>query len=285
MQNLAEFVKKTKPDLYAEIFPPSRPDHAVSIEQSLADIYPRYLPFADVSRSLQARQEEPADVKQLRGKAQDLTESIHNFIALQTTTYGGMRIPPQPRQYEVRVIDGEQRFREYPDGTKELGKQPMPDVDPILGIFSEWSMMPALLGTDLNLKIVQAKDVVMGEKRVKVFQYYGAVEDEACKFMHIEDFILFSRSTLFKSSCGGEVWTDEELNIFRISETYDLPSKAQWKNLRAVANYGWLERPGETARLIPINYIEHAELNGKDFWCRERFTNYRVFTINTRFLH
>jgi hypothetical protein len=282
IQNLADFLKKSKPELYAEMFPSAR--YGLSKEQTPSDIYPRYVPVANENPGMGARREEPPEVRLLRKKADELTDNIRDFIAIQTTTYGGMRVPPQPTQYEIRVIDGEQRFREYPNGRRERERVRLPDVDPVLLGSTEWSTMPFLLGTDLSLKIVEAKDLVMGDKRLKVFQFYGAAEDKACSFDRVYDYIVFSRTTSYGPSCGGEVWTDEKFNILRISETYDLPPEAQWKNLRAVASYGWLERASEATRLIPFSYVSQAEYKGKTYWCHERFTNYRVFSTRSKLL-
>jgi len=284
IQNVADFLKRVRPELYAEIFPSTRSGQGFSTEQTPSDIYPRYVPVANENPGMVTRQEEPPEVKLLRAKADELTNNIRDFIAIQTTTYGGMRIPPQPTLYEIRVIDGEQRFREYPDGKREREEAHIPDADPILFGSSEWSTMPLLLGTDLSLKIVEAKDVVMSDKRLKVFQYYGAAEDKACAFDRIEGYILFRRTTLYGPSCGGEVWTDEKFNILRISEAYDLPQEAGWKNLRAVASYGWLETAGEPTRLIPFSYVSQGEYKGKTYWCHERFTNYRVFSTRSKLL-
>ena len=85
---------------------------------------------------------------------------------------------------------------------------------------------------------------------------------------------------MYSVGCYGEVWTDEEMNILRLSQHLELPGK--WKNYELVVTYGWLQKAGEPARLVPITIFTQAQRNNKVHWCRERFMNYRVFHIQVR---
>ncbi len=292
VQSLAEFIKKVKPDLYTELFP-------VEVRATVRtpthwdwDIYGRYVPTRKSPGDTEHRQEEPPEIKRLRTNAQTLAVNMKDFIAVQTMGYGGMSKPLAPSQYEIRVIDGQQSYREYPDGKKEMLSIPLPKSLSkslewtIISPGSEWSTAVKLVGTELNLKIVQAPDNFVDGQKVKVFQYYGDKEDRVCRFRAITDFILFQNVRETAVSCSGEVWTDEDFNIIRISENYDLPPELGWRDFRAAVTYGWLSKPGEPERLIPLRIAGQAVYlgDGNLYWFRSRFTNYRVFSARARLL-
>jgi hypothetical protein len=283
-QALADFVGRVKPELRNELFPPAKPIQDAPTKELLADIYPAYAPPGSTSVIRHGRQEEPEDVANLRGSAQKLTEDIKDFVAVQTILYGGMRRPPPPFQYETQVIGGVQQFREYPEGTKELMEIPWPGVYPVLRPSWEWSSLPSLVGAELKLKIVEAPELEIGSRSLKVFQYYGSVEDGVCVFAKIDDYVLFREAKKYSVPCSGEVWTDKDFNIIRMSENYSLPPEAGWSNYRAVVTYGWLRKPGEPDRLVPTTFAAQAELNGKVYWNRGQFTDYRVFSTKAKLL-
>src|SRR5208283_2307719 len=109
VQTLADFVGKVLPCLAQRIFPPTNGISPVS-----ADLYPKFVPPHPVD-TLQRRPEEPVQLKVLRSKAQLLADSMRNFIAVQTFAWGsGDKAPAAEAAYEVVVLDGYQRFREYP---------------------------------------------------------------------------------------------------------------------------------------------------------------------------
>src|SRR5437867_59981 len=127
VQTLVDFVSRVQPFLAQRIFPTTKDVSPVS-----ADLYPKFVqsPAAD---SLQHRSDEPAEVNVLRRKAQLLADSMRNFIAVQSFAWGsGDKEPAAQAEYEVRVIDGLQRFREYPDGKKELQDVPFPPVNEVV---------------------------------------------------------------------------------------------------------------------------------------------------------
>ena len=270
VQSLADFVSKVQPLLAQRIFPSTK-----GISPVLADLYPKFVP--STTDVLQHRPDEPAEVKVLRSKAQLLADSMRNFIAVQTFAWGsGDKMPAAVSAYEVRVLDGFQRFRKYPDGKKELQNVPFPPLNNAIVTGGEWSELPTMVGTELRLKIHQADDMVVNESRMKVFQYRADVEDGVCTWKSIFDFGLFEVNKTVTVSCYGEVWTDEDTNILRMSEHYELPGK--WKDFNAVVTYGWLHRTDETPpRLIPLTISAQAEYNKKVYWCRGVFMNYQIF--------
>src|SRR5712691_7474101 len=112
VETLVDFVTKVQPFLAQRIFPTTKDVSSVS-----ADLYPKFVP--GLADGLQHRPEEPYEVSVLRKKAQLLADSMRNFIAVQSFAWGsGDKEPAAQAEYEVRVIDGVQRFRRYPDGNE-----------------------------------------------------------------------------------------------------------------------------------------------------------------------
>jgi hypothetical protein len=128
VQTLVDFVSKVHPFLAQRLFPSTKEISPVS-----ADLYPKFVPPPDhypkfvarLADGLQHRPEEPYEVSVLRKKAQLLADSMRNFIAVQGFAWGsGDKEPAAQAEYEVRVIDGVQRFRIFPDGKKEFEVRP-----------------------------------------------------------------------------------------------------------------------------------------------------------------
>ncbi len=281
VQTLADFVSKVQPSLVGRIFSSAREISSVS-----ADLYPRFVP-APPAGTLQNRPEEPVDVKVLRSKAQLLADSMLNFIAVQTFAWGsGNKAPAAEAAYEVRVLDGYQRFREYPDGKKESEEIPHPRLNRWVIPADEWSELPRLVGTDFRLKVHEAPDAVVNKQGIKVFQYYSSVEDNLCPFAPVEDFGFFTITKLVPVACYGEVWTDEDANIIRMSEHLELSDELKayrgWKELQVVLTYGWLQRKDETPRLVPLTITTQAERGKRVYWCRGRFVDYQVFSSQVK---
>jgi hypothetical protein len=212
----------------------------------------------------------------LRSKAQLLADSIRNFIAVQTVAWGsGNKAPAAEAAYEVRVLDGNQRFREYPNGVKEFQNLPFPRLDNAVNTGVEWAELPQMVGTKPRMRVHQAPDVVVDGRRMKVFQYRADVEDGVCNFRSIFDFDFFAIKKDVTVACYGEVWTDQETNILRISQ--HLENYGWWKHYQSVVTYGWLRMKDGTSRLVPLTIYTQAERGKRVYWCRGRFVNYQVF--------
>src|ERR1700686_1106530 len=101
-----------------------------------------------------------------------------------------------------------------------------------------------MVGTDFRLKVQRAPDVVANGRRMKVFQYYASVEDNLCPFAPVEDYAFFTVSKTVAVACYGEVWTDEDMNIIRMSKRLDLSEKLKafrgWGDVHVILTYGWL---------------------------------------------
>ena len=281
IQTLVDFVTKVQPFLAQRIFPATKEISPVS-----GDIYPKFVPPRS-DGLLQNRPKEPYEVGVLRQRGQFLADSIRNFIAVQSYAWGtGDKEPDIEAAYEVRVIDGAQQFRSFPDGKKDLDEIPWPHRSAWVNPADEWSKLPKLVGTDFRLKVHQAPDVVMNERRVKVFQYYVSVEDNLCPFEPVEDFVFFTISKTIAVACYGEVWTDEDMNILRMSKRLDFSEKLKafrgWEGLHVIVTYGWLKRADETPWLVPLTIYTEVRDKKHIYWCRGNFTDYRVFSVGGR---
>ena len=106
-----------------------------------ADLYLKFVP-PPRSDVLRHRPEEPVEVTVLRNKAQLLADSMRDFIAVLTFAWGsGDKRPAAVSAYEVRVLDGHQRFRAYFDGKKELQDVPFPPLNTAMVPGGEWSKL------------------------------------------------------------------------------------------------------------------------------------------------
>ena len=280
IHTLVEFVTKVQPFLAQRIFPATRQVPPVS-----DDIYPKFVPTR--SDGLRHRPEESDSVKMLRKQAQSLADSMRNFIAVDSFAWGsGGKEPDVEAAYEVRVIDGIQRFRSYPDGQKTLEEASLPRRNGWVLSAKEWSNLPAMVGADIRLKVHQAPDVVMNEQPVKVFQYYSSVEDHLCSFEPVDDYAFFTVGKMVYMACYGEVWTDESMNIIRISKRLDFSEKLKafrgWHDAHSILTYGWLKKPNEHPRLVPLTIYTEARERKHIYWCREHFTDYEMFSVGAR---
>ena len=277
VQSLVDFVSKVQPNLIQSMFPSTKYISPVS-----PDFFPKFSPPppADV---LQHRSEEPTAVKVLRSKAQLLADSMRDFIAVQTFAWGsGNQAPAALSAYEVQVLDGYQRFRKYPDGKQELQEVPLPSLKNAITPRGEWSELPEMVGTKLRLKIQQSAEAVVNGRRIKVFQYRADPEVALCTFKSILDFEFFAVSQIANVGCYGEVWTDENTNILRMSEHFEISGR--WRDYQVVVTYGWLRRTDEAAKLVPLTISTQANLNRRVYWCRGQFTDYQVVASRVKIL-
>jgi hypothetical protein len=286
VQAMADFVSKVQPFLAQRIFPTSNEVSPVSADlypkfEPPPDFYSRFVPFH--AGVLQHRPEEPYEVTVLREKAQRLADSMRNFIAVQSFAWGsGNGEPNAEAEYEVRIIDGNQRYRSYPEGKKELMEIPFPPLRDWALPADEWSKLPEMVGTEYRLKVQEAADSIVNGRRMKVFQYHSSVEDNLCPFQAIDDYAFFTVGRPVAVGCYGEVWTDENTNIIRISEHLDLSDKLKeykgWNDYQIVVTYGLIKLADEPSRPAPLTIFTQGRNGKKIFWCRGHFTNYQLFS-------
>jgi len=271
INELSVFVARAQPYLQAAIFPKT-----VFVSPVAADLYPPYVWTR--SEGLSRRTVEPPEVVKLRRTAQHLADSMHNFISTETFAWGrDNREPERTDAYETFIVNGWQRWRRV-GGNKSLDEVPSPPLYAYIVSGSEWSYLPQMVGTELNLKIHQAPDAVVGGRTIQVFQYTANVEDRVCAFRLVMDFGFFQRGTTKYYDCHGEVWIDESGTILRISEALEL--SGPWYRYWSVMTYGWLEKDG-TQYPVPITIATQAE-NKNTYWCRGLFTDYEMFGVKTR---
>ena len=276
-QSLADFVTKVEPFLATTLFPM----HG-NTPPDADDIYPEYL--APAIDGLQHRASEPPAVKQLRENAQQLADGMRNLVAVQRLAWGsGDKDAAMRAAYEVRIVDGSQKFREYPDGNKNMDEIPLPPLSHSIVPALEWSELPEMVGKQLHLKVHQAPDAVVNGKKLKIFQYGASVEDGACGFTYVNDHILFKSSKTVRTGCYGEVWTDEDMNIVRMSEHYELPGDRK-VIYHVVVTYGLLTHAGEAPRTIPMTIAAKTEDKNRVDWCRGQFTDYQIFGSQVKIL-
>jgi hypothetical protein len=140
-----------------------------------------------------------------------------------------------------------------------------------------------MVGREYRLKVREAAGSTINGRPIKVFQYFSSVEDDLCGFRPIDDYLFFTVGRFVKTACYGEVWTDENTNIIRISEHLDLSKKLKeyrgWEDARTVVTYGWTKITDEPPRLAPLTIFDQGRNGKKLYWCRGQFTNYRMFSV------
>lgn len=281
IQTLVEFVTTVQPFLAQKLFVGTK-----QIPPASPDIYPKFVPPS--SDELQHRPEEPDNVRILRKKAQSLVDSIRNFIAVETYAWGsGNKEPKVEAAYEVRVIDGHQKFREYPNGRKELKEVPELQGRTYVMPATEWSTLPHMVGTEIRLKVHQAPDVIVNQRQIRVFQYSSSVEDNLCPWQPIDDYGFFKiHHKEVAVACYGEVWTDENINIIRISQRLDLSKKLKeywgWDDYAVIITYDWQTLPDHNPWLIPLTIYVEGHTDKHVYWCRGNFTDYHLFSVGAR---
>lgn len=274
VDSVEQFVSRVQPYLAQAIFPSNK-----KISPFSEDMYPRFVWPSTVS--LQPRPEESIEVQTLRSNAQFLADGMRDLIAVQSYSWGSQdHEPVVVAKYEVRILEGRQHFRELPDGKKELQHVPLPPLNNSITDSAEWSELPVSLGTNLNLKIHQAADVAVNGRAIKIFQYQASLEDRVCTFKSVTSFGLFTVGKTVFTACYGEAWTDENMNILRISE--HLEFLGGWKNPQVVVTYGRLRKADDTPRDVPFTIVAQGEYKKKTYWCRGQFTDYQLFTSRAR---
>jgi hypothetical protein len=315
---LADFIKRVQPNSYPEIFSFSgggaiyRPDNSelvpvdlIAESEALAkDIGPEvgmspppalpeeYLwnnldkpvpPLAPeiVSKgSTHVRAAEPHNVQVLRINAEDMVESINDLIAVGTERSFGGKTPEETAQYQLRMVAGSQTFTM--DG-KETHQRPCPKANGF-GLNTAWADFPKLVGNNLKLTIQQVDDLsLQGWGSVKVFRYEGTAEDKVAEIGYCTDYGLgIHTEKTISVPVRGEVWTDDALNILRITQELLGPPSMAWLNMRASILYGWLESPKGERRLVPTNIIARAELTDDHqiYSTICRITDYHRFSVS-----
>jgi len=270
VESLAGFLEKKLPFLAELLFP-----IPTQVPDDQPDLYPKYNPSAEAS-VLQRRPAEPNDVAELRERAQALAEGMRNFIAVQTFVWGKGNHPPVGADaYEVQVRDGAQMFRKYPDGKRWSWTSPRPEgATSAISPGDVWSTLPLYIGTHVGVNIHEAAGTEIDGQHLRVFQYLGSLEDNPCVVGDVHDFGLFSVETHHSYTAYGEVWTDRDLNIVRMSLHCEKSGHQKWQD---IMNFGWFTRPGIAPKRVPVSISAWSPTADKGLWCRSQFVNYHEF--------
>jgi Trypsin-like peptidase domain len=278
VESLAGFLYKELPFLAELLFP-----ILAEVPEDQPDLHSKYDPPTETG-DLRRRPAEPSDVTELRKRAQALAKGMRNFIAVQTFVWGkGNQRPIAADAYEVQVRDGAQMFRQYPGGKKWSSRPPRPQgASSAISPGNVWSTLPLFIGTHVGVKIHQAAGTDLDGRRLRVFQYLGSLEDNPCVVVDVFDFGLFSIEKDHTYTAYGEVWTDEDLNIVRMSLHCENHGRQEYQN---VVDYGWLTRPGVEPQLVPVTLVAWAPAPNKGIWCRSQFVNYHEFVGLARLVY
>jgi hypothetical protein len=223
------------------------------------------------------RIEELPNVQALRKKAEGMVERINDLIAVGSERSVGGRSPEVAKQYQLRMLSGQQTFTM---GDKELKGLPCPIEGVDLG--TEWSDLPTMVGSNLKLRIQQVGDLVLPKwGSVIVFRYEGSPEDKVGQVRYC-DYGFFHTEKTISVAVRGEVWTDENLNILRITQELSSPPKMGWINEHVSILYGWLESPKGVRNLVPTNIFRRSEFteDHQIYSTVCRITDYHRFAVS-----
>jgi hypothetical protein len=233
------------------------------------------LPEEHRSTELQSRPKESVEVQTLRQRAQAMVEQMANFLSLQTLTLADNTV----WQHQVRVIDGQQVFTK-PDGTN-LMELPIPHLGVVPG--SEWRDLPQMVGSNLRLPLRYIGERTENKQKMKVFQFNATEEDGVCA-IRIKRGAL-SRTWKGSVPCRGEVWTDADFNILRITEEMTLPQKTGMERCTTVVLYGWLHGADASNHLVPSAiWLQAQGRNGRTVESTANFSSYHLFRAKARIM-
>ena len=312
--SLANFIKKVQPDEFSEIFsspdegmlhqpsnsqtvqvkgmeesetsadevslgagmnpPPALPEDYLSYDLDKATAF-----LPPLSSTIHNRVIEPPNVITLRKNAEEMAGKINDLIAVGSQRSTGGREPETAVQYKLRMLSGQQTFTM---SGKELPQLPCPKENGV-SFGSGWSDFPTMVGNNLKLRIQQVDDLaVKGWGTVKVFRYEGSPEDKVASINYCTNYgFNIHTEKLISVAVRGEVWTDEDLNILRITQELLTPPSMGWVEFRSSVMYGWLEFPKGGRELVPTNMMTRTETTDDHqiYFSICRFTDYHQFAV------
>jgi len=277
---LAAFVSRVQPYLAARIFPQS-----VFIPPVQPDFYPAWAPERTYFQDVLKRPVETPDIQLLRVKAQAVVDNMRSLIAVQSYEWGNGSAASDPQAaaaYEVRQIEGYQRYREYPDGKREMKSVHWPYLNVAIDPSDAWSLAPKVVAREYNLKIRRMPDVDWKGQKLRVFQFFGAKEDNVCEFDDQADYGFFVTHHIGVYDCYGEVWTDQDENIMRVSEAFQISSLPWSQDYRQEVTFTWIDI-NDVRSLVPATISSQLEEKSRVYWCRGLFTHYQQFQSEARF--
>ena len=225
---------------------------------------------------------ESESVRTLRKNAEVMLEQTDDLLAVGTSSAFGGHDPEISIQYQLRMADGNEEL--IRDGKKI--KRLFSSIDNGIGLEGGWSEFPRRIGSEVNLFIQQADDLVLPAwGMVKVFRYEGKTEDGVAQMEYDTYYLPGLHTTkVITVPIRGEVWTDENLNILRIHEELDAPPSKKWIKVHSSILYGWLDMQEGVRKLVPTAIIVTGERtdNHQRYTTLTRITNYHQFTVSVR---
>jgi len=290
--SIADAIRKFRPALYGQMFPdgvPKPPELEGStvfsrellatlggsspepvlplsyLEDGLGQPFPTLV--APPMLLVSARQES-ADVRELRSRAQEMIKQMTNFKALQTLRLNTEGKSELTWLHELYVDSGDLLFRAL-DGGQPLQAVPLPHRRRAVVPGAEWRDLPQMVASQFKLRVQEVGDKDVGGKRLRVFGYEASIEDQVCWVRSRNGEVFWSRERQFPVACRGEVWTDDELNVLRISQELEFTA-GNVQLLQLAVLYGWLGRD-----LVPVAMVVRGTIAGHNCRADAHFSNYR----------
>ena len=221
------------------------------------------------------RRYEPLEIQNLRRNAQEMVNKIKDFTAIYTQSSRTGKTLEITSRYKIRMVYGRQTFTDQTTGV-EINQLPCPKYNG-LNSGGEWSDLPAMVGNSMKLKIQQVEDVDLdGWGKAKVFRYEASAEDGVVGFIYC----VGTKQRFVTVAARGEVWTDENLQILRMTRELQVPRSSHLQRVSTSVLYGWLQSPNGEPRLVPTNVVLMGVKTTGDnepYWAVGKFTGYRVF--------
>jgi len=219
---------------------------------------------------LATTRQESADVQELRRRALGMFQQMANFKALQTLRLNTEGRPELTWLHELYVDSGDLLFRPLDDG-QPLQVIPFPHRRRAVVPGAEWRELPQMVASQFQLRVQEVGEKDVGGKRLRVFAYEASIEDRVCWVRFRNSEVFWSRDHQFPVACRGEVWTDDELNVLRISQELELTAgKVPMELLQLAVLYGWLGRD-----LVPVAMVVRGTVEGRNCRAVADFSNYR----------
>jgi len=289
--SIADAIRKFRPALYGQMFPdgvPKPPELQATmfsrellatlggsspepvlplgyLEEGLGQPFPTLV--APPMRLVTTRQES-TDVRELRRRAQGMIEQMANFKALQTLRLNTEGKSELTWLHELYVDSGDLQFRTL-DGGQPLQAVPFPHRRRAVVPGGEWRELPQMVASQFKLRVQEIGDKDVGGKRLRVFGYQASIEDQVCEVRFRNSGVFWSRERQFPVACRGEVWTDDELNVLRISQELEFTA-GNVQLLQLAVLYGWLGRD-----LVPVAMVVRGTIAGHNCRADAHFSNYR----------
>jgi len=237
------------------------------LEEGLGQPFPTLV--APPMRLVTTRQES-TDVRELRRRAQGMIEQMANFKALQTLRLNTEGKSELTWLHELYVDSGDLQFRTL-DGGQPLQAVPFPHRRRAVVPGGEWRELPQMVASQFKLRVQEIGDKDVGGRRLRVFGYQASIEDQVCEVRFRNSGVFWSRERRFPVACRGEVWTDGELNVLRISQELELTAgNVPMQLLQLAVLYGWLGPD-----LVPVAMVVRGTIAGHNCRADARFSNYR----------